>query len=314
MQDQNPRMNPVPYADLHLLSVLAQTRSFTQTARQCGLSKATVSQRTAELERRVGVPLVRRTTRSVVLTETGLQLVQDTEAAFARIDQSLSQAGDQAGVPRGLVRVTAPVALGRQHVAPLLPPFLRAHPEIRIELELSDRIVNLAQEGFDLAVRHAHAAPDTHVAWVLCDTRSVLVASAAYLRRHGTPDGPADLSGHACLAYLRGGPAPRWVFERKLPRRPLERVVVPVTGPLKVNNSEVLRDAVLAALGLGLLPDFSVQRELAAGRLHPVLPDWIPVGVFGERIFATRAGTAQVPRAVQLLVQHLREGFVGGFA
>lgn len=306
-------MNPVPYGDLYVLTSLAETRSFTQTARRLGLSKATVSQRIAELERRVGLPLVRRTTRSVVLTETGQQLVQDVEPAFASIEQGLDRAHDQAGAPRGLVRVTAPVALGRQHVAPLLPAFLRSHPEIRIELDLADRVVNLAQEGFDLAVRHAHAAPDTHVAWVLCETRSRLVASSAYLRRHGVPESPADLAHHACLAYLRGGTAPRWVFEQKLPRRAAERVVVPVSGPLKVNNSEVLRDAVLAGVGIGLLPDFSAQRELESGRLQLLLPTWRPVGVFGDRIFATRPGTAQVPRAVRLLVQHLRDGFAAGF-
>src|SRR5881392_62126 len=159
---------PTPaFADLHLLTVLAETRSYTQAARRLGISKASVSSRIAELERAAGVPLVRRTTRSVGLTQAGQQLTDETRAAFERITQSFAGIRDLAGTPRGLVRVTAPVALGRQHVAPTLPAFLQRYPEIRLELDLSDRFVNLAQEGFDLAIRHTHSPPDTHVAWEL---------------------------------------------------------------------------------------------------------------------------------------------------
>ena len=178
------------FADLHLLTVLAQTRSYTQAARRLGISKASVSMRIAELERAAGLPLVRRTTRSVGLTDAGLRLVDDTQGAFAQIEQSFGRVRDQAGQPRGLVRVTAPVALGRQRIAPTLPDFIRRYPEIRIDLDLSDRLINLAQEGFDLAIRHVEAPPDTHVAWTLCPTRSLLVASPDYLRRHGAPQHP----------------------------------------------------------------------------------------------------------------------------
>src|SRR5581483_3848791 len=141
--------------DLHLLTILAETRSFTQTARHLGISKASVSMRIKDLERAVGLSLVRRTTRSITLTQAGQQLVDDTRGSFARIEQSFSGARDLIGAPRGLVRVSAPVALGRQAIAPSLPAFLRQFPEIRLELDLSDRFVNLVQEGYDLAVRHA---------------------------------------------------------------------------------------------------------------------------------------------------------------
>lgn len=304
------------FSDLHLLTVLAQTRSYTQAARRLGISKASVSMRIGELERAAGVPLVRRTTRAVGLTPAGQQLVADTEAAFARIEQSFASVKDLAGAPRGLVRVTAPVALGRQHIAPTLPSFLQRYPEIRLELDLNDRFVNLAQEGFDLAIRHAQQAPDTHVAWVLCDTRSVLVASPDYLRRHGTPDHPSALAEHQCLAYLRDAGGQSWAFERPAARRAAapERVVVTVQGPLKANNSEVLREAVLGGLGLGLLPDFSAAEALAAGQLVAVLPRWQPRGFFGERLYAIRPWAPQVPRAVQCLVDHLRAVLAGGFA
>lgn len=302
------QISPV-LADLHLLTVLSQARSFTQAARRLGVSKASVSTRIANLERAVGVPLVRRTTRSVVLTEAGLQLVEDTAPSFTRIEQSLASVKDLAGNPRGLLRVTAPVALGRQRITPMLPAFLKRYPEIRLELDLSDRLVNLAQEGFDLAIRHTHAAPDTHVAWVLRESRSMLVASHEYLQRCGIPRQPADLASHECLMYLRDGASQSWSFEREGGRRRGERVSVPVSGRFKANNSEVLREAVLGGLGIGLLPDFTAADELRPGRLALVLPEWKPVGFFGDHLFAIRPWSRQVPRAVQCLVDHLRQAF-----
>lgn len=301
------------FSDLHLLTVLAQTRSYTQAARRLGISKASVSMRIAELERAAGVPLVRRTTRSVGLTEAGQQLVDETQGAFTRIEQSFAGIKDLAGTPRGLVRISAPVALGRQHVAPTLAAFLRNYPEIRLELDLTDRLVNLAQEGFDLAIRHAPAPPDTHVAWVLCPSRSLLVASSDYLRRHGTPSHPGDLASHQCLLYLRGTAGQSWAFEREGGRKAAEKVVVAVTGPLRANNSEVLREAVLGGVGIGLLPDFSAAAHLGPRQLVRVLPQWQPRGFFGEQLYAIRPWSPQVPRAVQYFVDHLRKAFAQGF-
>lgn len=306
--------SPTPvFSDLHLLTVLAETRSYTQAARRLGISKASVSMRIAELERAAGVPLVRRTTRSVGLTEAGQQLVDETQAAFTRIEQSFASVKDLAGTPRGLVRVTAPVALGRQHIAPTLAAFLRAHPEIRLELDLTDRFVNLSQEGFDLAIRHTQAPPDTHVAWVLCPSRSVLVASGDYLRRQGTPTHPSELAGHQCLLYLRGLAGQNWSFEREGTRK-ADSIVVPVNGPLRANNSEVLREAVLGGLGIGLLPDFSAAGFMGPRQLVRVLPQWQPRGFFGERLYAIRPWAPQVPRAVQCFVDHLRQALAPGFA
>ncbi|WP_332816192.1 LysR family transcriptional regulator [Ramlibacter sp.] len=309
-------MSPPPvsaFADLYLLTVLAQTRSYTQAARRLGISKASVSMRIAELERSAGVPLVRRTTRSVGLTEAGQQLVEQTRCEFERIEQSFAGIQDLAGHPRGLVRLTAPVALGRQHVVPALAPFLHEYPEIRIELDLTDRLVNLAQEGFDLAVRHSQQPPETHVAWTLCETRSLLVASPDYLRRHGTPAHPADLARHRCLSYLRSGSGQSWSFERIGRKAAADPVVVSVQGPLRANNSEALREAVLGGLGIALLPDFSAAAHLGPGQLVPLLPQWRPGGFFGDRIYAIRPWSPQVPRAVQCLVEHLRSASKGGF-
>jgi len=292
------------WPQVHALTLLAQSASFTQVAQRLGLSKAAVSQRITELERAVGQTLVQRTTRSVRLTEAGQRLVEQTAESFAHIARSVGEARDLATQPRGLVRVTAPVALGRQHVAPQIESFVRAQPDVRIELDLSDRLLTLAHEGFDLAVRHTSAPPDNHVAWKLCASRSLLVASSAYLKRHGEPTHPAELTAHACLPYLRPGPSV-WQFERGARGEP-ERASVTVQGPLRASNSEVLRDAAISGLGVALLPDFSAASALRARRLRVVLPAWRPVGVFGDAIYAMHPWSPTTPKAVQALVAHLR--------
>ena len=319
-------------ADLHLLTVLANTKSFTDAARRLGVSKASASMRISELERSAGVTLVRRTTRSVGLTEAGQQLVNELQPAFDRISDSYSTVKDLVGAPRGLVRVTAPVALGRQHLAPSVAVFLQRFPDIQIELELTDRFVNLANEGFDLAIRHTSTPPETHVAWVLCETRSVLLASPQYLAARGVPEHPSELTAHDCLLYLAGGHGGNWTFvaralrdsvnlkgnSKRQPSKkqtPAERVGVTISGTLKANNSEVLREALLAGLGIGLLPDFSVPAAIKGQQpvLVEVLPDWQVQGFFGDRVYALRPWSPQVPKAVQCLVEHLRESFAPGF-
>ena len=303
------------WPQVHTLTLLGQLASFTQVAVRLGLSKAAVSQRITELERTVGQPLVQRTTRSVRLTDAGRRLVEQTADSFELISRSVVEARDQAAEPRGLVRVTAPVALGRQHVAPQIQQFVRAHPDIRVELDLSDRLLTLAHEGFDLAVRHTSAPPENHVAWKLCSSRSLLVATSGYLRRKGLPREPQDLAGHDCLTYLRPGPA-LWKFERHgqaTGGADPERISVLAQGPLRAGNSEVLRDAALSGLGIALVPDFSAAGALRSGKLREVLPGWRPVGFFGDAVYAMRPWSASTPKAVQALVAHLRAGLGKGF-
>lgn len=301
------------WSHLHWLNVLAQQGSYTAAAARLGVSKAAMSQHIAELERTAGVPLVQRTTRSVRLTEAGQRLVDDTRASFEQIAQSFAEVRDLAGVPRGLLRVTAPVAFARQQLVPRLADFLRGYPEVRLELELSDRLSSMSVEGFDLAIRHTGAPPDTHVAWTLCATQSVLVASRSYLRSRGTPSTPQDLLEHNCLHYPRAHDAPAWTFEAQDRPQAADRVTVPISGSLSANNSEALRDAALTGLGIALLPDFSAQTSLRQGKLVQVLPQWKPVGAFAEQIYAIRPYAHHVPRAVTVFVAYLRETLAGGF-
>lgn len=299
------------WTHLHWLTVLAEQGSFTAAATRLGVSKAAMSQHIADLERTAGTALVLRTTRSVRLSEAGQRLVDDTRTQFEQIAQSFAEVRDQVGVPRGLLRVTAPVAFARQQLVPRVADFLRQYPEVRLALDLSDRISSLSTEGFDLAIRHTAAAPDTHVAWTLCATRSVLVASPAYLQSRGSPMSPEDLLMHSCLHYPRIQGAPAWTFESLVALA--ERVTIPVSGALSANNSEALREAALTHLGIALLPDFSAQAALLSGQLVQVLPHWKPVGAFADQLYAIRPYSAHVPRAVTAFVAYLREALAGGF-
>lgn len=379
------------WGHVHWLGVLADAGSYTAAAARLGVSKAAVSLRIRELEAAAGVPLVRRTTRSLRLTEAGQGLVDATRDAFVQIERSFAGVRELADTPRGLLRVTAPVALGRQHIVPLMPAFLRAYPELSIELDLSAQISSLARDGFDVAIRHVfqgnpapHQAPtpppvsglgeaqpsglsqgnagpphvslapsgdglgearpwgpsqgnagppqvslapsggglgearpwgpsfipDTHVAWLLCETRSVLVASPAYLARRGQPADPQALVGHDCLGYRRAGGALSWRFEPVGGGAP---VSVPVRGCFAANNSEALREAAVGGLGLAVLSDFTARQALLDGLLVPVLPDWRPVGLFGDCLCAIRPYSPTVPKAVQVFVAWLREALKNGF-
>ena len=379
------------WGHVHWLGVLAEAGSYTGAAARLGVSKAAVSQRIRELELAAGVPLVRRTTRSLRLTEAGQGLVEATREAFVQIERSFAGVRELADTPRGLLRVTAPVALGRQHIVPLVPAFLRAYPELSIELDLSAQISSLARDGFDVAIRHVFQGspgssqvsltpsegglgealltgrsqgdagppqvslppsesglgeawprgrsqgdagppqvslpplggglgeawprgrsfvPETHVAWTLCETRSVLVASPDYLQRRGAPADPQALAGHDCLGYRRAGGVLSWRFE---PAGGGAQVSVPTRGCFAANNSEALREAAIGGLGLAVLSDFTAQRALLDGLLVPVLPDWRPVGLFGDCLCAIRPYSPTVPKAVQVFVAWLREALKEGF-
>ncbi|PLQ00384.1 LysR family transcriptional regulator [Cupriavidus pauculus] len=298
---------------LHWLVVLEQQGSFSKAAARLGVSKASMSQHISALETAAGVMLVQRTTRSAMLTAAGRELVDSVQGAFDQIATSFANVRDLAGAPRGRLRVTAPVAFARQQLVPLLPAFLRRFPDIQVELDMSDRIRPLAQEGFDLAVRHTAAPPETHVAWTLASTRTVLAASRSYLRANGLPESPMELAGHACLHYPRAQGASTWTFVSS-DAKYADPVTVPVAGQLAVNNSEALRDAAIAGLGIALLPDFSAQSALQSGRLVEVLPDWRSTGAFGEWLYAIRPYAAHASRVSQVFVEFLREAYAEGFA
>ncbi|CAI1106036.1 LysR substrate-binding domain-containing protein [Serratia entomophila] len=309
---KNPKIETL-WTHLHWLTVLAEQGSFTRAAERLEVSKAAMSQKIKEIETLAGVPLVQRTTRSVRLTEAGLRLVEELRQPFAQIKQSFSGVCDSAGPLRGTVRVTAPVAFARQQLVPRITGFLRANPEVRVQLEVSDRLVSLTREGFDLAIRHSDSLPETHVAWRLCPTQTLAVASADYIAAHGMPASPAELERHQCLYYPRGGEQPGWRFVAREAAAGGE-MRVPVSGPFATNNSESIRDAALEGLGIALLPDFSARRALAGGQLIEVLPAWRPIGAFADALYVVRPYAPQVSRTVAAFGSYLRGAFAKGFS
>lgn len=301
------------WAHLHCLTVLQQQGSFTAAAKHLGISKATVSQRISELEKVAGVPLVHRTTRSVQLSEAGRQLAENSHNAFTTIAQSFASVQDMAELPRGTLRVTAPVAFARQQVVPRMQTFMESYPDIRIELDLSDRLLSLEKEGFDLAIRHVTTPPDIYVVRPLCRTRSLLVASPGYLAKHGVPQHPEDLLTHRCLNYPRPHGTVTWSFEKKVIGEKTLRLTVPIARSFSANNSEVLRDIAIQNQGIALTPDFSVQQAIQDGLLCEVLPEWKSISTFGEHIYAMRPYAPQLPLAVRLFVDYLHDIFEKGF-
>lgn len=298
-------LNNATLGNLEALAVLhavATCGSFTAAARWLGVSKAAVSARVAAFEKQTGVQLFNRTTRAVTPTDAGARLSEHAGRMLRVAVDGLDEIAGAAVTPAGLLRVTAPNAIGRQLVAPLIPAFLTRYPEVDLQLDLSDAIENLPSRAFDIAIRHTSEPPESHMAWSLRKVDWHLVASPAYLEREGEVLRPEELERRNCLFYPRAGRSSIW----RMTRGDDEAAAVSVRGRFLANNSEVLREAVLAGLGIGLLPDFSIGAELRSGAVRPVLADWQVEGTFADRIVALRPWTARLSPATRAFVDHLR--------
>lgn len=295
------------WTHLYWLMILGEQQSYTRAALRLDVSKGAISMKIQQLEKIAGVPLVQRTTRNVRLTPAGENLVAELKQPFSQISQSFSAVHDAHGPVRGIIRITAPVAFARQRLVPHINTFLREYPQVRIQLEVSDRLVSLTREGFDLAIRHSDSIPETHVAQPLCETRTLLVASPGYLHHHGLPSHPNDLAEHDCLYYPRGTDSPKWSFSNT--ERPHEFWDIAVKGPFATNNSESIRDAALSGLGIAMLPDFSAAEAISTGKLQVVLADWQIRNTFAQWIWLVRPYTPHTPRAVSVFSRWLRSQF-----
>jgi DNA-binding transcriptional LysR family regulator len=257
---------------LAVFAKVAELRSFALAGKDLELSKATVSKAIARLERKLGARLFNRTSRRLALTDAGQGLLDRANRVLAEGEAAESEAHAQSATPRGLVRLAAPMSFGLKEVAPLLPEFLAGHTEVSVDLHLSDAVVDLIGAGFDAALRIA-ALPDSSLrARRLRDVRRYLVAAPAYLRRHGRPIHPRDLTGHACLCYAYLPTPDVWRFVNEAG----EEVQVRPRGPLRANNADAFTPALLLGLGLAVQPDFVVGEAIEEGRLETVMPGWRP--------------------------------------
>jgi DNA-binding transcriptional LysR family regulator len=255
---------------LAIFAKVAELRSFSAAATDLGLSKPTVSKAVGRLEERLGARLFNRTSRRLALTDAGRALLTRAARVLSEAEAAESEARAQSAVPRGLVRLAVPMSFGVREVAPALPDFFAQYPDMSVDLHLSDAIVDLIGEGFDLALRIAALPDSSLLARRLCAVPRVLVAAPSYLKAHGTPKHPRDLTAHACLGYAYL-PAPDvWRFTNKAG----EEVTVRTSGPMRANNADALMPALLAGYGLAVQPLFLVREDIAARRLVALLRDW----------------------------------------
>ncbi|WP_343615374.1 LysR family transcriptional regulator [Novosphingobium sp.] len=252
--------------ELKTFRAILGTGSLTSAARELGASLAVVSKRLRALERRTGVRLINRTTRALSPTEAGARLLRGVEQALDALASAEDYLARGRSEPSGTLRVSAPVALGRRHIAPILGALTGRYPGLSISLALEDRFVDLVGEGLDLAIRIGGLGDSSAMMRKLADSRRILVASPAYLAAQGRPKRPGDLESHKLLC--NGHEA--WTLvdgqgKRELIDRP---------GRLRANNGETLADWAIAGLGIAFASDFDVAHLLAVGRLERILPDW----------------------------------------
>ncbi len=262
--------------DLNAARVLVRVvheGSFRGAARALGMPKSTVSRKVAELEAQLGVQLLQRTTRKLALTDAGAVFAEEIEGALVRLDAAEEAVSALHREPRGKLRVTTTITLGERLLAPIVADFLAEHPGLEVLLHLTDRTVDLVAERFDVAVRTG-ALPDSSLVAKRIGTSTYrVVASPAYLARHGTPQRPSDLTSHACLRFTRSGAAARSTWTFGTGRRVTE---VPVTGRLVSDDFVVLCRAAERGLGIARLPVLVVHEALRAGTLVSVLTRYTP--------------------------------------
>jgi DNA-binding transcriptional LysR family regulator len=291
-----------PIADIAVFVRVVETGSFTRAATALDLSKAAVSKSISRLEKRLGARLLHRTTRKLTLTEAGDTFYKRGGAALAELDSAQQEISQLSQTPRGLLRVTAPTYFGTVKLAPLLRDFQKRYPEVSLDLNLDDRRVDLVQERFDVAVRMSTLTDSSLVSRRLAPCPIHMIASPAYLKRHGTPRTPAELRQHECLLYSVSPSPNDWRL-----RAPNGRwVTAEVTGRIRCNNDFVLKQAAMDGLGIAFFPSFLVEREIAEGRLVRVLEDYEGPAYFIQAVYASRH---QLPSKVRAFVDFLAGHF-----
>ncbi|MBI2381437.1 MAG: LysR family transcriptional regulator [Gammaproteobacteria bacterium] len=284
---------------LRVFAQVVESGSFSSAARHLGLTTSAVSRQVSRLERELGARLLNRTTRSLSPTELGREVHAGARQVGEILRALRSLAGAQAGEARGLLRLSAPVVFGQAWLAPRLPGFLDRFPGIGLELSLTDRMVDLAEEGIDLALRITRQPAPGWIARPLMAVRYVLVASPAYLERRGLPERPEALTEHACLHLGYGEFGGEWSLYRGE-----ERVAVSVCTRLRINNSAALVAAAQAGAGLALVPQFAAEAALARGELCPVLGDWRFEPPYAATVHAVWLPGKHMPLKLRAFLDH----------
>ena len=246
---------------------------FTAAARSCAMTPSAVSKLISRLENRLGARLLNRSTRRQLLTPEGTAFYERCLTILAALDEAEQEAA-ASSAPQGTVRVNCNVDIGRLYLLPLLSEFLRRYPGVSVEIFLSDEVVDLISTRADVAIRSGPLKSSNLVARRLGETRTLIVASPAYLARHGTPREPADLARHNCLGFTFSQPSMEWSLKGENG----EPISVPVAGNARVSDGNGVRDLAILGLGLARVGLCQVEKDLIAGHLLPVLEDFMPAG------------------------------------
>lgn len=284
-----------PISDLEIFARVAAAGNMSAAGREMGLSPAVVSKRISHLEERLGARLFQRTTRQLTLTEPGQGFYERVVSILAGIEDAEAFVTRRSVTPHGTLRVTAPTFFGRLHIAPHIADFLDRYPDLRLELDLSDGFRDLVRSGFDVAVRIADLEDSSLVARRLATNRRVLCASPAYIEREGLPKSLADLDRHNCLSCASHEV---WKLEG-----PEGHSTFRTGGTLRTNSSEVVREAVLAGLGIGLRSTWEVGPELRDGRLQVIMSQYRESG--GGAVYAVYPCRQYVPAKLRAFVDFL---------
>jgi DNA-binding transcriptional LysR family regulator len=281
---------------------VAATGSFAKAAEELSLSNATVSKLISRLEKRLGERLFHRTTRRLSLTETGRILAIRASRILAEAEEAEAEAQSQTHATRGRIRLAAPMSFGLHQIAPRLPEFLFSYPEVSVDLNLDDKVVDMIGGGIDVAIRIAALPDSSLMARQLCPVRRYVVGAPSYFEKHGRPEHPADLVNHACLSYSYLPTGDLWQFSNRKGKRESVRI----KGPLSANSGDALDDALKSGLGLALQPDFIAWKSLQSGALERVLAGWTapPLAV---NILTPAGGTR--PKRVTALIEFLVRNF-----
>jgi DNA-binding transcriptional LysR family regulator len=290
-------------AEMMAFAKVVELKSFSAAARAMHTSKSLVSKQVSSLESALGVRLLTRTTRSMSLTEIGAAYYQHC----ARIADELEAARETASLlqvePRGVLKITAPIVFASMHLAGAIADFLERYPQVEIELDTSDRVLDLVDEGYDLALRITSNPALATVSRKIVDLRWATCASPDYLARRGEPQTPQELAGHNCIYnHVLGSTARNWPF-----RSGKETVIVTANGNCRANSTEVMHRLALRGVGVILFPTYVVGKDLAEGRLKEILPDYTAFPDFA--LYATYMPNRYMQAKVRVFIDHLLDYF-----
>jgi DNA-binding transcriptional LysR family regulator len=282
--------------NMRLFVRVAEQGSFAAVAQQLGVARSVVTRKVAGLEAQLGVKLIARSTRRLSLTSAGAGYLEKCREILNLVEVAATEMAEDRQVPRGSIRISLPLIFGVRYLAPLLLEFGSRYPELDLDLDFSDRRVNLIEEGVDLSIRITDYLGPREVTRRLGSSRMAVVAAPSYLERHGEPVHPADLAAHQCLSYtFADDSAWQFVIDGQLRG-------FPVHGRLQANNGDVLLDAAVRGLGIAREPIFIAGPALAAGSVREILVDF-PVPELG--IHAILPGSRHVPHRIRMLVEFL---------